>query len=81
MGLYSGGAYIRSYFCIKILVGLYSGGGGLICLYSEFYGMKNANNFQITDVQPQADVQPDVQLSICLIFCQFQLGLAYKSVA
>ena len=35
--------------------------------------MKNVNNFQIVKVQ--------VLLSICLIFCQFQPGVAYKSVA
>ena len=34
--------------------------------------MKNVNNFQIVKVQ--------VLLSICLIFCQFQPGVAYKSV-
>ena len=37
--------------------------------------VKNANNFQI------AKVQPKVLLSICLFFCQFQLDVAYKSVA
>ena len=36
--------------------------------------MKKAINFQI------AKVQPRVLLSFCLIFCQFQPGLAYKSV-
>ena len=34
--------------------------------------MKNMNNCQITKVQPQ------VFLIICLIFCQFQPGVAYK---
>ena len=33
------------------------------------------NNFQVAKVQSQ------VLLSICLIFCQFQSGDAYKSVA
>ena len=37
--------------------------------------MKNTNNFQ------KAKVQPHVLLSICLIFCQFQPGVAYLSVA
>ena len=37
--------------------------------------MKNVNNFQI------AKVQPRVLLSICLIFCQFQLGVGCKIVA
>ena len=37
--------------------------------------MKNVNSFQI------AEVQPRVLLSICLIFCQFQPCVAYKSVA
>ena len=35
--------------------------------------MKNVNDCQITKVQSQG-------LSICLIFCQFQPGVAYKSV-
>ena len=35
--------------------------------------MKNVNNLQIAKIQ--------VMLSICLIFCQFQPGVAYKSVA
>ena len=37
--------------------------------------MKNVNNFQIEKVQLQG------LLSIYLIFCQFQPGVAYKSVA
>ena len=37
--------------------------------------MKNVNNFQI------AKVKPRVLLSTCLIFCQFQSDVAYKSVA
>ena len=32
--------------------------------------MKKVNNFQIAKVQPQ--------VSICLIFCQYQPGVAYK---
>ena len=36
--------------------------------------MKKVNNFQIAKVQPQL-------LGICLIFCQFQPGIAYKTVA
>ena len=35
--------------------------------------MKKANNFQTAKVQAQ------VLLSFCLIFCQFQPGVAYKS--
>ena len=37
--------------------------------------MKNVNNLQIVKVQPQG-----VAYSIYLIFCQFQPGIAYKSV-
>ena len=37
--------------------------------------MKGVNNFQIAKVDPQ-----DV-LGICMNFCQFQPGVAYKSVA
>ena len=37
--------------------------------------MKNVNDFQI------AKVQRWVLFSICLIFCQFQPGVAYESVA
>ena len=37
--------------------------------------MKNVNNFQKAKVQPQG-----VLFSICLIFCQAQPGVAYKSV-
>ena len=36
--------------------------------------MKNVDNFQI------AKVQPRMFLNICLIFCQFQPAVAYKSV-
>ena len=36
--------------------------------------MKNVNNFQIAKVHPQGAA------SICLIFFQFQPGVAYKSV-
>ena len=39
--------------------------------------MKKANNFQIAKVQSQ-DFEGSV---FCLIFCQFQPGVAYKSVA
>ena len=38
--------------------------------------MKKANNFQIAKVQPQG-----VVANSCLIFYQFRLGVAYKSVA
>ena len=37
--------------------------------------VKKANNSQIAKVQPQS-----VLHSFCLIFCQFQPGVAYKSV-
>ena len=37
--------------------------------------IKNVYNFQVAKVHSQ------VVLSICLIFCQFQPGVAYKSVA
>ena len=37
--------------------------------------MKKANNFQTAKVQPRGVV------SFCLFFCQFQPGVAYKSVA
>ena len=37
--------------------------------------MKKANNFQIAKVQPQGVA------SLLLDFCQFQPGVAYKSVA
>ena len=37
--------------------------------------MKNVNNFQI------AKVGIGVLPSICLLFCQFQPGVAYKRVA
>ena len=37
--------------------------------------MKKVNNFQITKVQPQG-----VAYSFLLTFCQFQPGVAYKSV-
>ena len=37
--------------------------------------MKKANNFEIEKVQSQG------LLSICLIFCQFQPDVVYKSVA
>ena len=36
--------------------------------------MKNVNNFQTAKVQPQGVA------SHLLVFCQFQLGIAYKSV-
>ena len=36
--------------------------------------MKNVNNFQIAKVSALQG------LNICLIFCQFQPGVAYKSV-
>ena len=36
--------------------------------------MKNVNHFQIKKVQPQG-------VRICLMFCQFQPGVAYKIVA
>ena len=35
--------------------------------------MKKVNNFQIAKVQPQ--------VSFCLIFCQYQPGVAYKYFA
>ena len=38
--------------------------------------MKNANNFQIPKVQPQGVAQ-----NLLNFFCQFQSGVAYKSVA
>ena len=34
--------------------------------------MKNVNNFQIEKIHPQ------IVLSICLSFCQFQPGVTYK---
>ena len=37
--------------------------------------VKNVNNFQIAKVQSQGVI------SICLLFCQFQPGVAYKSAA
>ena len=42
--------------------------------YFSVTWMKKANNFQIVKTQPQG------LLSIWLIFRQFQLGVAYKSV-
>ena len=36
--------------------------------------MKNVNNFQIAKVQPQG-------VAFAYFFCQFQPGVAYKSVA
>ena len=37
--------------------------------------IKKANNFQIAKVQPQGVAY------LCLIFCQFKPGVAYRSVA
>ena len=37
---------------------------------------EKANNYQIAKVQPQR-----VLLSFCVIFCQFQPGVTYKSIA
>ena len=38
--------------------------------------MKNVNNFEIAKVQPQG-----VAWQLLEVFCQFQTGVAYKSVA
>ena len=42
---------------------------------SHNFRMKNVHNLQIEKLQLR------VLLSICLIFCQFQPGVAYKGVA
>ena len=42
----------------------------------HYFRMKNVNNFQTAKVQPR-----DPSACICSIFCQFQPGVTYESVA
>ena len=58
---------IHFFFCLFLVE--------YVLLFLDDNVMKNVNNFQTAKIQPQ------VLLSIYLIFCSFQPGVVYKSVA